>query len=441
MPQLSTYHNSIEYTVTEISQALQHIVEERYGYIRVRGEISGSKRAPSGHMYLNLKDEVSVLACVCWRDTVKGLACVPEDGLEVVVSGRMTTYAGQSKYQLIIDQVTPSGIGALMALLEKRKKQFMEEGLFDPAHKKPLPFFPKVIGVVTSPTGAVIQDILHRIEARFPTHVILWPVLVQGQQAARQIAAAIDGFNQASLKPDVLIVARGGGSLEDLWPFNEEEVVRAAARSLIPLVSAVGHETDTTLIDYVADKRAPTPTAAAEMVTPVRSELVRLLTDYQMRQLAGYERVIAEKWEQLAGRMRGLSTPRRLWEEKMQRLDDLIGRMERALPTLLSAKMQQWQIQAVGLKRPTELVERQNIQLQHLLQRQEQAYERIIEKSKQLLTLGATLLESYHYKQTLRRGFVLVKHGNTVMSSSKTIDKGMALTLEFYDGEHQAVAL
>lgn len=437
MPQLSTQHNSIEYTVTEISQALQYMVEERYGYIRVRGEISGCKRAPSGHIYLNLKDEASVLACVCWRDAVKGLTCAPEDGLEVMVTGRMTTYPGQSKYQLVIEQVTHSGIGALMALLEKRKRQFIEEGLFDNARKKSLPFFPCVIGVITSPTGAVIQDILHRIKERFPAHVILWPVLVQGQQAAKQIAAAIDGFNQVALKPDVLIVARGGGSLEDLWPFNEEEVVRAAARSLIPLVSAVGHETDSTLIDYVADKRAPTPTAAAEMVTPLRSELIRLLADYQVRQLSGYQRVIIEKSEQLMGKSRLLRTPRRLWEEKMQRLDELAGRMLRALPGLLHAKIQLLRVHTVALKPPLQRLDHYRLRLDHLMERQHHAFSGEILRLDQRLKLMATLLDSYHYTQTLKRGFVIVKHMDTVISSSKSIRDGMALTLEFWDGKRE----
>ena len=267
--------NVQELSVSELSRALKRTVEDAYSYVRVRGEISGFKKAGSGHLYMTLKDTDAVIDAVCWRGSASRLMTKPEDGLEVIATGRLTTYPGRSKYQIVIEQMEMAGEGALLKLLEERRKKLADEGLFDESRKQPIPFLPEVIGVVTSPTGAVIRDILHRLSDRFPRHVLLWPVLVQGEGAAAQVAAAIEGFNRIAPggqvpRPDLLIVARGGGSLEDLWGFNEEIVVRAAAASEIPLISAVGHETDTTLIDFASDRRAPTPTAAAEMAVPVQ---------------------------------------------------------------------------------------------------------------------------------------------------------------------------
>src|SRR5438552_254269 len=289
-----------EYTVSEISQAIRRTLEGSFERVRVRGEISGFKRAASGHLYLSLKDTDAVLDAVCWRMSAGRLAVRPEDGLEVIATGRLTSFPGRSRYQLIIDALEVAGVGALLKLLEERKQKLAAEGLFDAARKRPLPMLPRVIGVVTSPTGAVIRDILHRLADRFPRHVLLWPVLVQGEQAAGQIAAAIRGFNALPPdgpvpRPDLLIVARGGGSLEDLWAFNEEIVVRAAAASAIPLIAAVGHETDTTLIDHAADRRAPTPTAAAEMAVPVRAELAAQLTEHGQRMAGAAARLVAER--------------------------------------------------------------------------------------------------------------------------------------------------
>src|SRR5579864_644267 len=275
--------NLPEYTVSELSRALKRSIEENFSFVRVRGEISGWKRHSSGHCYLCLKDAEAVLDAVCWRGTAIRLAVKPEDGMEVVCTGRLTTYPGRSKYQLVIETMELAGVGALLKLFEDRRKRLAAEGLFAEERKKRLPFLPRIIGVVTSPTGAVIRDILHRLNDRFPRHVLVWPVAVQGEGAAAQIAAAIDGFNRLPQaggekggvpRPELIIVARGGGSLEDLMAFNEEVVVRAAARSAIPLISAVGHETDTTLIDHAADRRAPTPSAAAEIAVPVRLDLV-----------------------------------------------------------------------------------------------------------------------------------------------------------------------
>ncbi|MGA8382341.1 MAG: exodeoxyribonuclease VII large subunit, partial [Stellaceae bacterium] len=271
--------NLTEYTVSELSLALRRSIEDGFGFVRVRGEVSGFKRHGSGHCYLALKDADAVLDAVCWRMTAMRLAVKPEDGMEVVCTGRLTTFPGRSKYQLVIDTIELAGVGALLKMLEERRRRLAAEGLFAAERKQKLPYLPAVIGVVTSPTGAVIRDILHRLADRFPRRVLIWPVAVQGEGAAAQVAAAIAGFNRlprdgAVPRPDLIIVARGGGSLEDLMAFNEEIVVRAAASSLIPLISAVGHETDTTLIDHASDVRAPTPSAAAEIAVPVRLELI-----------------------------------------------------------------------------------------------------------------------------------------------------------------------
>src|ERR1051325_3815791 len=288
------------YTVSELSQALKRSVEENFLHVRVRGEISGYKRHSSGHCYLVLKDADAALDAVCWRQTAIRLPIKPEEGMEVVCTGRLTTYPGRSKYQLVIDSMALAGIGALLRILEERRQRLAAEGLFAPERKKKLPFLPEVIGIVTSPTGAVIRDILHRLADRFPRRVLLWPVAVQGEGAAAQIAAGIQGFNGLATggplpRPDLLIVARGGGSLEDLMPFNEEIVVRAAAASRIPLISAVGHETDTTLIDHASDRRAPTPTAAAERATPVLAELKALVSDLGARMHRCGGRVVEDR--------------------------------------------------------------------------------------------------------------------------------------------------
>ncbi|MGH8430916.1 MAG: exodeoxyribonuclease VII large subunit, partial [Solimonas sp.] len=318
--------NVPEFTVSELSFALRREIETAFPRVRVRGEVSQPSFPRSGHCYFRLKDENAVVDAVCWKTTLPRLGLRIEEGMEVIVTGRLTTYAGSSRYQIIVDRVELAGEGALLKLLEDRRRKLQAEGLFDTSRKRPLPFLPEVVGVVTSPSGAVIRDILHRISDRFPRHVLVWPVAVQGERAAGEVAAAIAGFNRLPVqgrvpRPQVLIVARGGGSLEDLWAFNEEIVVRAAVASTIPLISAVGHETDTTLIDFAADRRAPTPTAAAEMAVPVRADLMTQTLDFGKRTVAGMTRVLREANLAVSGLARGLGDPLRLIEERQQRLD------------------------------------------------------------------------------------------------------------------------
>ncbi len=328
--------NAPPLTVAELSGAIKRTVEGAFGHVRVRGEIGRVSMPRSGHVYLDLKDERAVISGVIWKGVAGRLTTRPEEGLEVIATGRLTTFPGQSKYQIVIEDIRPAGAGALMAQLEARRRALAAEGLFDEARKRPLPFLPEVIGVVTSPSGAVIRDILHRLRDRFPRRVLVWPVRVQGQGSAAEVAAAIRGFDAmprggAIPRPDLLIVARGGGSLEDLWGFNEEEVVRAAASCSIPLISAVGHETDTTLLDHAADLRAPTPTAAAEAAVPVRAELIAALGTLEARLRRGAGDAIRRRGQRLADLARGLPRPAQILEAPGQRLDLAATRLPGAL--------------------------------------------------------------------------------------------------------------
>lgn len=340
------------FTVSEISGKLKRTLEDTFGHVRIRGELSGFKRAASGHLYFGLKDEKSLMDGVMWKGVAGRLTFRPEDGLEVIATGKVTAYGARSKYQIVVDRMEPAGAGALMALLEQRRKMLAAEGLFEPMRKRPIPFLPQTIGVVTSPTGAVIRDILHRLSDRFPRRVLLWPVIVQGDGAAEQVTTAIQGFNRmtGSNRPDLLIVARGGGSIEDLWAFNEESVVRAAAASDIPLISAVGHETDTTLIDHASDQRAPTPTAAAEMAVPVRSELALSVTDLNRRSAGAVQRLLAERRTRLQGLARGLRDPRQVIEGHRQRLDDLGDALGRALKLAVAEQRRRVGEASAGLR-------------------------------------------------------------------------------------------
>jgi exodeoxyribonuclease VII large subunit len=458
-----------EFTVSELAGALRRTLEDAYGYVRVRGEISGFKRAGSGHFYFALKDAGACIDAVCWRLTAQRLTFRPEDGLEVVASGRITTYPSRSKYQLIVDRLAPAGVGALMALLEERRKQLAAEGLFAAERKRPLPFLPEVIGVVTSPTGAVIRDILHRLSERFPRKVLVWPVLVQGEFAAEQVAAAIEGFNRlapggAVPRPDVLIVARGGGSLEDLWAFNEERVVRAAAASAIPLISAIGHETDTTLIDHAADQRAPTPTAAAELAVPVRSELGQRLRQLDQRLYHGAERELRQLGQRVSGLARGLPDPIALLGQASQRLDDLAERLPHGLRARAERARRDLSGLGARLGPPTQALLRQRRiglngllgrltldelgsrlprharRLAELEARQGHAVARRLAEALARLQAQASLLGSLSYRGVLERGFALVRDDQgrlvdgVVRAQSQTV-----LELEFHDGKVRTV--
>lgn len=335
--------NAPEFTVSEISGAVKRMIEGEFGRVRIKGELGRVMSYRSGHIYLDLKDDKAVLAGVIWKGQAARMSVKPEEGMEVVATGRLTTFPGQSKYQMVIEDIRPAGVGALMAMLEKRKAALQAEGLFDPARKKELPYLPEVIGVVTSPQGAVIRDILHRLRDRFPRRVLIWPVAVQGKACASQVAAAIEGFNRltpdgAIPRPDLLIVARGGGSIEDLWGFNEEIVARAAAASQIPLISAVGHETDTTLIDFVSDRRAPTPTAAAELAVPVRIELLSRLDDLEARLTRAATQGVAQRQQRLRDLGRALPRPETLVATAVQKLDLWGERLPAALRSAASAK-------------------------------------------------------------------------------------------------------
>lgn len=431
-------HNIVEYSVSEISFALKKVVEEAFGYVRMRGEISGY-RGPhsSGHCYFTLKDNQSTISAVMWRGSFQKLAFRPEDGLEVVVTGRVTTYPGRSNYQIVVESMEVGGAGALMALLEKRKAQLQAEGLFAPERKKPLPFMPKVIGVITSPTGAVIRDILHRLRDRFPCHVLLWPVAVQGEGAAEQVAAAISGFNRGGNfpKPDVLIVARGGGSIEDLWAFNEEVVVRAVAASAIPLISAVGHETDTTLIDYVSDKRAPTPTAAAEMAVPVLAEW-RLTVGETGQRLARAmnraQQVREERFRYLARMLPPLS---RLLEQAQMRLDDYTQRLEGALPKAVLLKeraLAAFRISPLALERR---LQQGGQDVERLAERLNRSYLQGLKNRERHVADYGRLMNSLNYERILERGFVLVRNAEgQLLDSVEAARNASRIALQFKDG-------
>jgi exodeoxyribonuclease VII large subunit len=460
--------NVPEFTVSELSFALKREIETTFPRVRVRGEISQPSFPRSGHCYFRLKDENAVLDGVAWKTTIPRLGLKIEEGMEVIATGKLTTYAGSSRYQIIVDRLELAGEGALLKLLEDRRKRLQAEGLFDLDRKRPLPFLPEVVGVVTSPSGAVIRDILHRLADRFPRHVLVWPVAVQGEKAAAEVAAAIAGFNRLPERggpvprPDILIVARGGGSLEDLWAFNEEIVVRAAAASTIPLISAVGHETDTTLIDFVSDRRAPTPSAAAEMAVPVRADLMAQTLDFGKRTMACMNRVLREANLAVSGLARGLGDPLRLIEERQQRLDvsgerlrlatqQMVNRRSAELaaarlvsPTMVIAAKEQLLVgEARALKSAMERFKGDTLQkIGRTSDRLEQYGERLRRCGTELLEHGrrqvdhfGKLLESYSFHSVLNRGFALVRNqdGHPVLVAAET-HAGDTISVEFADG-------
>jgi exodeoxyribonuclease VII large subunit len=492
--------NAPEYTVSELSSALRRTVEDAYGHVRVRGEISGF-RGPhsSGHCYFALKDENAKIEAVIWKSAHYRMRFKPQEGLEVIATGKLTTYPGSSKYQIVIEALEPAGIGALMALMEERKKKLGAEGLFDEARKQLLPWLPEVVGVVTSPTGAVIRDILHRLEDRFPRRVLVWPVKVQGEGSAEQIAAAIRGFNALPEsgripRPDVLIVARGGGSLEDLWSFNEEIVVRAAADSLIPLISAVGHETDITLIDFAADKRAPTPTAAAEMAVPVRSELVAEVGSLARRVLVCWQRGQESRRNELRAAARALPAANDVLAVPRQRLDAATGSLPRGLKANTHAHFRRFAATSARLtlrvlrgqvaqarQHLTVSGERLTLSARSLLRQRRDRYaslearlkasklanalaqrqriarerertERLAERAhRALLTVmqrlearvahSGQLLAALSYRSVLTRGFALVRDdAGHPLHAAASVEPGARVSIEFADGRVGATA-
>src|SRR6056297_982531 len=478
--------NTPEYSVSEISGAVKRTIEGNFARVRVRGEIGRLSRPRSGHVYLDLKDDRSVLASVIWKGVAGRLAHAPEEGMEVVATGRLTTFPGQSKYQLVIEDLVPAGAGALMAMLERRRAALAVEGLFDEARKRPLPFLPGVIGVVTSPSGAVIRDILHRLGERFPRHVLVWPVAVQGKACAGQVAQAIAGFNALAPggrvpRPDLLIVARGGGSIEDLWGFNEETVVRAAAESAIPLISAVGHETDTTLIDHASDRRAPTPTAAAEMAVPVRMDLMAWFDNQEARLTHALTSGVTARGQRLRDLARSLRRPETVLEAPRQRLDAWSDRLPAALTRTVQARRVRL-FEASGALRPgtlqSRLASRREMflswearltpALQRMVDRKRETLDRrldrlslrpierdIARKSEQLdrvarrlsdagdrqlrswrerINAMDRLRETLGYKATLQRGYAVVRGDGEVVTTRAAAVGAQALEIEFADG-------
>ncbi|NGX95790.1 MAG: exodeoxyribonuclease VII large subunit [Candidatus Afipia apatlaquensis] len=441
--------NSPEFTVSELSSALKRTVEDAYGHVRVRGEISGF-RGPhsSGHCYFALKDDSAKIEAVIWKGVHGRMRFKPQEGLEVIATGKLTTFPGSSKYQIVIEAIEPAGVGALMALMEERKKKLAAEGLFDEARKQLLPWLPEVIGVVTSPTGAVIRDILHRLEDRFPRRVLVWPVRVQGEGSAEQIAAAIRGFNALEEggripRPDLLIVARGGGSLEDLWSFNEEIVVRAAAESMIPLISAVGHETDVTLIDFAADKRAPTPTAAAEMAVPVRAELFVEVSSLERRAMLCWQRGQEHRRSELRAAARALPKAADLLNIPRQRLDRASAQLPRALRA--NAHVYERRLSAIGGRLTVTAlraqIDRGKEKVARLATSARRCADLHIQQRETRLKYVAQLLNALSYKGVLDRGFALVRdeHGQPLHAAAH-VGSGQHLTIEFADGRIGATA-
>jgi len=484
--------NVAEYSVSEISLALKRTVEDTFGHVRVRGEISGFRGAhSSGHCYFSLKDDRARIEAVIWKTSFAKLRFPPQEGLEVIATGRLTTFPGSSKYQIVIESLEPAGAGALMALLEERKCKLAAEGLFADSRKKPLPFMPHVIGVVTSPTGAVIRDIIHRITDRFPVHVVVWPVRVQGETTGTEVAAAITGLNALQPRgtiprPDLIIVARGGGSLEDLWGFNDEAVVRAAAASAIPLISAVGHETDWTLIDLAADRRAPTPTGAAEMAVPVKAELEANIARLSARLKGAVSRCLDRRRQEMRGLSRGLPSPDQLFALPRRRFDEAAGRLSRALQT--STQRKRLHFNAVRLSissldrriaqarrdaaqcgerlpavyyslvrhrrarfdrdaaRVSPRVTHQRIailgeRLKAAVARKDRAISLKLERAGTAYEQTARLAESLSYKSVLERGFALVRNADdTPLKRASDVKPGEGLRLQFADDSVRAIA-
>lgn len=428
-------HNEIktEYSVSEISQVIKSLVENNFGTVRIRGEISGLKIAASGHAYFNLKDQNALISCTLWKSALSKIKFQIADGMEVLVTGSLGVYVGQSKYQFNVERMELGGIGQMLQILQQRKEKLAKEGLFDQGRKRPIPFLPDVVGIVTSPTGAVIRDMIHRIRERFPVRVIVWPSAVQGEGAANEIAKAIDGLNRMDIAPSVIIVGRGGGSIEDLWAFNEEVVVRAIAASSIPVISAIGHETDFTLADFAADLRAPTPTAAAEFAVPVRGELsskIRTLWQVVTQHFLNSHARKTKILELTCARLNIIS----LLRHKQQKFDEVEMRIMTALPNLINVKTAKLNVIAASLRQPDALIARKDMQIRFAHDALIQRINSYVQQKTNALSLLAAGLDAGNIDKIINKGFAVIKVGNTIVSDVGDIGVGDGVQVVMRDG-------
>ena len=438
----STIKNTLELSVSELSVSIKNLIEDNFGYVRVKGEIGRVSNPASGHIYFDLKDKDSVISGIIWKGNASALEVRPEEGLEVVCTGKVTTYKGQSKYQIIVENIEPAGLGALMALLEKRKKAFSDEGLFSNDFKKNIPFLPNVIGVVTSPSGSVIRDIIHRINDRFPTQIIVWPVRVQGETCPDEVADAIDGFHlleQSGIpNPDLIIVARGGGSVEDLWGFNDEKVVRSVFRSKIPIISAIGHETDNTLIDLVADLRAPTPTAAAEKSVPVKNDLIDVIDDLENRFKNSILRSIQYRETQSKKIFKSFPEITNILKNPFQKIDNLSSRLIFSLKSSVNIFDEKFLSVSKTLRlsllsnKLSRLDEKASLNYKSF----ENKFSYYLKNFKNRLNLSSSILNALSHEKVLKRGFAIVKDDNfSLIRSSKNVKNNQSLNIQFSDND------
>jgi exodeoxyribonuclease VII large subunit len=442
--QTNSVSNNPVYSVGEFSHVIKKLVETNFSYVRIRGEISRPSFPGSGHVYFTLKDVDGTIAAIIWKYTIPRLSVKPEEGMEVICTGKITTYAGQSKYQIIVDNMEVAGEGALLKMLEDRRKKLLAEDLFNPEHKKPIPYLPEIIAVITSPSGAVIKDILHRLSDRFPSHVYIWPVAVQGEGSAKQVSDAIDQLNQLSKetnvkRPDLIIVARGGGSLEDLWSFNEEIVVRSVFNSTIPIISAVGHETDTTLIDFVSDLRAPTPTGAAEKSVPVRDELKSRVGELGLRIHSSFLSKVNNNKDHLRNLVRLLGKPDQILDNKSQKLDYAYRDLENLFQNIFVDQKNKISQFAQRLLPPKVLINNLDAKKQLLDTKFRNLIENLIDKKQTRFSSLGKLLEAASFKRVLDRGFSLVMdtEGSPIKFSSQASNKAL-VNIKFADETRSA---
>ena len=442
--QTNSVSNNPVYSVGEFSHVIKKLVETNFSYVRIRGEISRPSFPGSGHVYFTLKDADGTIAAIIWKYTLPRLSVMPEEGMEVICTGKITTFAGQSKYQIIVDNMEVAGEGALLKMLEDRRKKLLAEGLFNPEHKKPIPYLPEIIAVITSPSGAVIKDILHRLSDRFPSHVYIWPVAVQGEGSAKQVSNAIDQLNQLSKetnvkRPDLIIVARGGGSLEDLWSFNEEIVVRSVFNSTIPIISAVGHETDTTLIDFVSDLRAPTPTGAAEKSVPVRDELKARVGELGLRIHSSFLSKVNNNKDHLRNLFRLLGKPDQILDNKSQKLDYAYRDLENLFQNIFVDQKNKISQFAQRLLPPKVLINNLDAKKQLLDTKFRNLIENLIDKKQTRFISSGKLLEAASFKRVLDRGFSLVmdSEGSPIKLSSQVSNKAL-VNIKFADETRSA---